>query len=95
MIKKWLIALKLRFIKIIYFIITFLKNKLFNLVDLLDDIKVVKAFAYVNLIIMFLNFVSYFMPYKLIIINFSFHYWFFIFSSVIILRYTQKNWNNL
>lgn len=80
MLKKYLSILKLQFTKTI---------------KVLDNVKVVKAFAYTNLIIMFLNFVSYFLSYKLITINQSFHYWFFIFSSVIIFRYVQKNWNNI
>jgi len=90
-LKKIYLTLKPQFFKIM----NLLKNKLHNLIDSFDNVKVVKGLAYINLIIMFLNFISYFLPYKLLIIHPSLHYWFFVFSSVVILRYVQKNWYDL
>jgi len=62
---------------------------------LIDSVIFVKALGYINLSILLLNAISYFITTALIVIHPSLHYWFFVFSVVVIIRYTQKNWDNI
>jgi hypothetical protein len=72
-------------------LLAYFSNKLNNFISLLDDIFVIKTLVYINLLIILSNALSFFTNYKLITVDPVVHYSFFFFSTIVVVRYIQKN----